>query len=42
MFDRLEQIDQCVVVVNAALDRLICLDVTKMRAYGLKEGTYRE
>ena len=32
LFYRIEQINQCVVAVNGALDRLIGLNITKMRA----------
>ena len=32
VFDGLEQIGQCIVAVDGAVDRLIGLDVTKMRA----------
>jgi hypothetical protein len=42
MSNRLEQIGQGTVVIYDALDRLIRLNVTKMRAQRLNIGTYRE
>lgn len=41
-FDQLEQISKCIVTGTIILDRLIHLDVTRIRAYRLKKGTYRE
>jgi hypothetical protein len=41
-FNHLEQIDNYIVAVSDALDRLIDLDVTKMRGQELKNGTYKK
>jgi hypothetical protein len=42
MSNRLEQIGQGTVVIYDTLDRLIRLNVTKMRSQRLNIGTYRE
>jgi hypothetical protein len=42
MSSRLEQIGQGTVVIYDALDRLVRLNVTKMRSHRLNIGTYRE
>ena len=42
MFNRLEKIGYCVVIVKDTFDRLIHLYVTKMRIQGRSKGTYRE
>ena len=42
MFDRLEQVGQCIVAIGGTINRLIDLDVTKMRDQGLKKSTNRE
>ena len=38
VFDRLEQVGQRIVAISGTFDRLIGLDVTKMRVQGLKKA----
>jgi hypothetical protein len=42
MFDGLEQLDERIITVLDVLDRLIQLDVTKMRDWERKKSKYGE